>query len=800
MLGAVGAYGWSGTVVHQTALQSSIFPKTAFENILQDKNHSSLLGYSVTTLSDGRLEYYVAGAPRSNHTGQVVVYTLTSRGQPTVVDSQRGDQIGSYYGSVLCPLDVDRDGVSDLLLVGAPMFMNQQKKETGKVYLLSFTKGILSDQGVLKGPSPLENARFGMAITAVPDLNLDGYSDVVVGAPLEDNNRGVVYVFNGEKNTLNTQYSQRILGSMLDSGLRYFGRSLDASTDLNGDTIPDVSVGAYGKVVQLWSRGVSVVTASATFDPDKISILSKTCRVAGRMAFCFSAKVCFSASFKPSPPVGPLALRYNLTLDADLQSSRVTSRGLFSSNSERLLQQDISLTTGGHCDTHEVFVQEAPDFVSSLSLRVDVALQKPDASPVLDPYSTSAWEFSIPFSKDCGTDEVCESDLSLAVERGDQVPSSSKMLVSFKNKRLSFTVTLRNRKENAYNARVTAVYSKNLFYSSITLPTDGTEVKCTSTKESQSLVCQVGYPALRENQEVRFEINFDFNLAQLEGEAVVDFEALSDSKEVRPSDNQVSLSVPVHYDSEISLSRTANPNFYVVDSAREVMTTVKTFSDIGPEFKFSIKVSTGNLPISLAYLTISLPVKTAAGNPLLYLTDVRTAPSGDVSCDVTGLVDPLKISNERPHTPSFRKENLLSTPQLDIKSATCQPMRCVLKDMQPKGDFLVNVTSWIWNGTLAAAVFQSLDLTVTAEIETSQPELLIISHKQLQVGVTLSKPGEKGQVPVGVIVGSVIGGLLLLAVAIVTLWKLGFFKRKYQHLQKNPEEETENEGLRENAA
>jgi integrin alpha 2 len=44
MLGAVGAYGWSGTVVHYTPQKSDIFPKTAFENILEDRNHSSLLG------------------------------------------------------------------------------------------------------------------------------------------------------------------------------------------------------------------------------------------------------------------------------------------------------------------------------------------------------------------------------------------------------------------------------------------------------------------------------------------------------------------------------------------------------------------------------------------------------------------------------------------------------------------------------------------------------------------------------------------------------------------------------------
>ncbi|XP_064833554.1 integrin alpha-2-like [Oncorhynchus masou masou] len=799
MLGAVGAYGWSGTVVHYTPQKSDIFPKTAFENILEDRNHSSLLGYSVTTLNDGSTEYYVAGAPRSNHTGQVIVYIINSKGQPTVIDSQRGDQIGSYYGSVLCPLDVDKDGVSDILLVGAPMFMNEQKKETGKVYLLSFTKGILSDQGILRGPSPADNARFGMSISAVPDLNMDGYSDVVVGAPLEDNNRGVIYVFNGDKKKLRTQCSQRILGSKLDPALKYFGRSLDANSDLNDDTIPDVSVGAYGKVVQLWSRGLAVVTARATFNPDKVNILSKTCRVSGRLVSCFNTTVCFSATFRPKIPVGPVALRYNLTLDADLQSSRVTSRGQFS-NSERVLQKDIRISTRELCDTYEVFVQEAPDFVSSIGLRVDIALHDPDSSPVLDVLRPTSWEFFIPFSKDCGSDELCESDLLLNVKKGEMIPSSSKMLVSFKNKRLSFTVSVTNKKENAYNTRVMATYSKNLFYASITPPSDETEVKCSSTRETRSLSCQVGYPALRKNQEVTFVINFDFNLNQLQTEADVSFEALSDSTEVNPSDNHASISIPVHYDSEIALSGEANLNFYVVDMDNEVKTTVNTFNDIGPELKFSLKVSTGNFPVNIAYLTVSLPRDTAGGNPLLYVTGVNTAPAGDVSCEVASLVNPLKIS-EKPYTPSFSKENLMSTEELNCKTAKCQPMKCVLKDMGMMSDFFVNVTTRIWNGTFAASSFQSTVLTVSTEIETSQPELLVISHKHLMVGVTISKPGMKGEIPVGVILGSVIGGLLLLALVIGLLWKFGFFKRKYQQLMKNTDEDqAETEGLRENAA
>ncbi len=47
-----------------------------------------------------------------------------------------------------------------------------------------------------------------MAISAVPDLDQDGYNDVVVGAPLEDAQKGVIYIYNGDKKTLKKQFSQ----------------------------------------------------------------------------------------------------------------------------------------------------------------------------------------------------------------------------------------------------------------------------------------------------------------------------------------------------------------------------------------------------------------------------------------------------------------------------------------------------------------------------------------------------------------------------------------------------------------
>ncbi|XP_029019517.1 integrin alpha-2 [Betta splendens] len=785
MLGAVGAYAWSGTVVHQTGPKVDIFPFSAFEGTLQDRNHSSLLGYSVTTMSDESTLYFVAGAPRSNHSGQVIVYTLNAQKQLTIIDSARGKQIGSYFGSVLCSLDVDKDGVTDLLLVGAPMFMNEQRREEGKVYLFSVTKGILNEQGFLSGPAQNENARFGMAISAVPDLDLDGYGDVVVGAPLEDQEVGVIYVYNGERKTLRKDFSQRILGSKLDPKLQYFGRSLDGYKDLNDDTIPDISVGAYGKVVQLWSRGVASVSTKVSFTPDKINIFNKDCDVAGRKLTCFSTHLCFSAAFRPKNPVGPIDISYTLTLDANLRDSRVTSRGMFTKNNERSLTEKAKIASTLLCQDYQVYVQETPDFVNSLSLKVEIEQQNADVNPVLDVFSPNASEFFIPFTKDCGSDDVCLSDLVLTVATASKGSGSAPVLVSANNRELSFDVVVRNKKENAYNTRVLATYSSNLYYSSISVSTD--EVKCTSA-QAQTIACQVGYPVLRTDKEIRFRMHFDYSLNQLQNRAEVKFEAQSDSDEESLADNKVDVSFPVQYDAGIVLSRQSNIEFYVADVISPIVTTVKTLDDIGPEFNFTVKVSTGIFPVSLLYLTIALPVATKGGNQMLYVTSVETNAGASVSCDSGSIVDPLKIAMKERKV-SFSEESLRRMDKLDCSNAKCEHVKCILKDTDVKSDYFVKVKSRIWRGTFALATYQSIELTSNVEVETSNPDLLVIGLKRLPVVVTISKPGETADVPIGVIVGSVFAGLLLLALAVGLLYKFGFFKRKYHQLQMEAEED-----------
>lgn len=67
---------------------------------------------------------------------------------------------------------------------------------------------LLAPAGTLQADKRPQDARFGYALAAVPDLNHDGFGDAVVGAPLEDGHRGALYVYHGAPGTLLPQYKQ----------------------------------------------------------------------------------------------------------------------------------------------------------------------------------------------------------------------------------------------------------------------------------------------------------------------------------------------------------------------------------------------------------------------------------------------------------------------------------------------------------------------------------------------------------------------------------------------------------------
>uniref|UniRef100_A0A4W3JYQ4 Integrin subunit alpha 1 n=1 Tax=Callorhinchus milii TaxID=7868 RepID=A0A4W3JYQ4_CALMI len=364
MLGAVGADEWNGTVLMLNNNDVVIPDSEEFLN-KSDKHNESLagyLGYSVSSVAVAGVMWYVAGQPRYNHTGQVVIYT--SKGKRTsIIQTLKGEQIGSYFGSSVCSVDINQDSITDVLLVGAPMYMGTDKEEQGRVYVYILKKDKFQYEMVLepiKQQCSCQSAfdlstdkepcgsRFGMAIAWVSDLNLDGYNDIVIGAPLENNHQGAAYVFHGKGTIINKQYSQ--VSPEVD--LKYFGQSIDGQMDLNNDGLVDVTVGALGGAALFWSRDIAQVTVELRFSPNKINIQNKNCEISGRQTVCVTMEICFRVRLKPDKePKQSIALEYNTTID----SARRVSRGLFNETHERKIQRNVTVFSS-HCTKHLFYI------------------------------------------------------------------------------------------------------------------------------------------------------------------------------------------------------------------------------------------------------------------------------------------------------------------------------------------------------------------------------------------------------------------------------------------------------------
>jgi len=160
-----------------------------------------------------------------------------------------------YYGvSVASIGDLDGDGVQDLA-VGAD---GDDAGGTGRgalhIHFMNTDGSIDStieiNDTTTNGPTLSDEDYYGFDITSIGDLNEDGVQDLVVSAPEDDGSgtiQGAVHI-----HFMNTDGSVdstvEINGSTTNgpslSDYDYYGLSVDSPGDLNGDSIPDLVVGA----------------------------------------------------------------------------------------------------------------------------------------------------------------------------------------------------------------------------------------------------------------------------------------------------------------------------------------------------------------------------------------------------------------------------------------------------------------------------------------------------------------------------------------------------------------------------
>uniref|UniRef100_A0A672LN41 Integrin subunit alpha 10 n=1 Tax=Sinocyclocheilus grahami TaxID=75366 RepID=A0A672LN41_SINGR len=567
LFGMVGAYDWEGGVLKESKKGQLKPSREAFEKEfpLELKNHAAYLGYTVSSVIVGDWRrLYVAGAPRFKHKGKVILFDLTPEGDVIITQALNGEQIGSYFGSEVCVVDVDQDGITDILLIAAPMFLGAGNKETGKVYVYySFyhaKQHILLDLNLKS-----QDARFGYAMAVAPDLNHDGYADLLVGAPLEDDHQGALYIYHGDEYYIIPQYKQ---------------------------------VNIRPAVVTTSSRSIVQINVSLSFQPHSINVIQKNCHRAGRDSACLNATVCFLALSR-SP--GSYGTYFDIQMGAMLDDRKILARALFDYNSQRQTLMGVTVRVGQTmCYTLPFHVFDTADYIRPISFTLRFKINDTESGPVLDEGWPTTFKKSIPFFKDCGEDDVCVTDLVLQAHMDISGTRQQPYVIRSPRRRLAVEVQLQNRLENAYNTSLTLHYSKNLHFSSLNAQF---KIECTALS-SNSHSCNVSYPVFRSQSKVNFMLEFEFSCTSLISKVQMKLFASSDSVESEGtlSDNSVQLQSIVQYEPDIFITSDSNLNRYEVHPTRTVS------EGTGPEFYTHFRVQNlGCYAVSNLELTVNLP-------------------------------------------------------------------------------------------------------------------------------------------------------------------------------------------------
>lgn len=803
LVGAVGAYDWNGAVLKETRQGKVIPPKSSYAQEFPEelKNHGAYLGYTVTSVVSARSgRLLVAGAPRFNHTGKVIVFTLKNTGELSILHSLKGFQIGSYYGSEIAPMDLDGDGVTDNLLVAAPMFFSGGL-EKGKVYIYRVTE---QSRFVLEGSLEIhnggQNARFGSALAAVPDLNGDGFNDLAVGAPLEDDHKGALYIFFSQSNRILRKYKQRIAAADLGAGLQYFGRSVHGTMDMNGDGLVDLAVGALGAAVLLWSQSVVRIHVSVRFEPEKINVFVKDCSRGGRDVTCMSAVVCFNVTARtPVLTEQEIGINYNMSI----LERRFKPRAVLDHAHLNLHQpQNLSLAPGqDHCQRVHFHILDTSDYGRPIVLAVQVGLQDPEQAPVLDDAWPTLTHTELYFWNGCDEDD-CTPDLSVQTwsdlvtpkqfcaqpgpsqgvfchRHGDSdAEGQSVRVVEARRSRVAVDVRLENRGENAYGARLNITCSNNLQFTGFVIK-DNSDVKIECGSENKlrpGRICKINAPFMRAKSKVFLRLEFELSRSVVLDHLRILLEADSDGEDASTADNVNHIFHHIRYEADLLFTRYSNPSRYEIQSEL----SLEEPKVIGPPFNLTFKIQNlGFHPVQDLQLNIHIPEMTRTGHRILHIHDFSIDQRDGTSC-----LPPQHVGQSRA-----APEDLSRLTRLNFSNTLTVPFQCSI-NLASLADVSVHITGVLKVHTLHTLKFKIVEVVSSASVElpSSSPMFLHEERPLRHIVLEIRKAGDF-RIPTWAIVGSTLGGLVLLALLSLALWKLGFFQRQKRREEAEPKEE-----------
>uniref|UniRef100_A0A5F9CPV0 Integrin subunit alpha D n=1 Tax=Oryctolagus cuniculus TaxID=9986 RepID=A0A5F9CPV0_RABIT len=743
--GAVGSFDWSGGAF--------LYPPGG---------EDSYLGYSSQLVLWKGVQSLVLGAPRYEHTGKVVLFTQTSTHWEMRAEVT-GTQIGSYFGSSLCSVDVDRDGSTDLVLIGAPHYYEQTRGGRVSVCPLPRGQAPWRCERVLRGEQGHPWGRFGAALTVLGDVNGDKLADVAIGAPGEQENRGAVYLFHGAPGLdMSPTHSQHIAGTQLSPRLQYFGQALSGGQDLTQDGLVDLAVGAQGQVLLLRSQPVLKVGVAMRFSPVEVAkAVFQHCREASGALEAGEATVCLTVHKTSPDQLGDVqsSISYDLALDP----GRLVSRAIFQETQNQTLTRRKTLGLGRHCETMRLLLPDCvEDVVNPIVLHLNFSLEgqpilsSQNLRPVLATGSQDHFIASLPFEKNCGQDRLCEGDLSISFN----FSGLNTLLVGL-SLELTVTVTVRNEGEDSYGTAITLYYPAGLSYRRVS----GQPHLCSSLPPLPHDLLSLPFHLLQGTFVVKFDVSSKASL----GDRLL-MGASASSENNKPASNKTSfeLELPVKYAVYMMITRCS--------SQHEGSTRF---------FNFSTSAEKSSKEAEHRYRVNNLSLRDVAVSVDFWApVQLNGAAVWDVAVEAPAQVPSLPCAREREPPRTSDLSRVPGSPVLDCSVAHCLRFRCHIPSFSAKEELHFTLKGNLSFAWVSQMLQKKVSVVSVAEITFNRAVYSQVPGEEpfmrAQVETVLEEYEEHDPVPL--VVGSCVGGLLLLALISATLYKLGFFKRRYKEM------------------
>uniref|UniRef100_A0A8C4ZKJ9 Integrin, alpha 9 n=1 Tax=Gadus morhua TaxID=8049 RepID=A0A8C4ZKJ9_GADMO len=752
VMGAPGSYYWTGTIKVYN-MSSNTFYNLNKEEVKSD--HFKYLGYAVTAghFSAPNVMDVAAGAPQSSGSGKAYIFKIEG-GSLVKTFEASGSIMGSYFGSSLCGVDLNRDGLSDLL-VGAPMHSHVRDEGQVTVYL-SRGNGLMEEAAVLKGDNAY-NAHFGESIAAIGDIDDDGYQDVAIGAPKEEEFAGAVYIYHGDSEGIITKYSMRLSGRTISPGLQMFGQSISGSVDMDGNGYADVTIGAFmaDSVVLLRTRPVISVDVFI-FLPVSINITVPQCHKGPQNLNCFNLSACLQFRGRQVPgQIGTLL--YNLTADADKRQRGQPSRIYFSQNGVpvSVLSQQLNL------DINREVCQHFTAYVKvSLSVCVCVFVwasggHLPALAPVLrwKKGGKIAAKNETFFEKNCLSDD-CAADLRL----------SGQLLLSgylYAVRNISLNLTVSNTGDDAYDTNIYFNFSREVFYINF-WQKEEKGISC-ELVELDFLKCSVGFPFMRAQTQVETTAGKPRDTMPLQGLTITPKPLVSPSSFVYGSSVDASRFVQLE-DMECNF-QPLNLTFQVINN--------------GPS----------RLPGST--VDIRLPNRlSGSGADMFHILDTQVGvANGRGNCTLHKNPSPCTIPQDQEsifHTIfAFFTKSGRRVLDCNRPGRACMTISCSLGPQLKDEPLSIEVKLLLNTEILKRDSSSVIQFVTRAHVQVDNRAMEVPNG--LPDEISLLFEALHSQEPRGYVVGWIIAisllvGILIFLLLAVLLWKMGFFRRRYRDI------------------